>query len=481
MTTTIRSIVESHLALPESADKSTAELWSEIQVSHGLDERKASTVKREIRRQRSASGADARSEGWGYSFDDTHYHLRMGRESLRLPLGVVGAMVAWYVTDGDDRRQKDVQALLVNTYDLVLSSRQVKGVFDALGWVKTSPNLAPHELAELSDDEAGEKWLERKEARARAAVERQVSHRYQKKWRSLLRRRADLEQWFDRVAQESLEPLPAPDLIPQALPAPLAVEPSSWALLLTDWHAGQSFEHELGSFNKNVFWERVVRLCERIHEHAHLYQRPVKDVAVFIGGDMVDGVAPMRDGHEREQDVWGGHQVRLAAEGLHQVLATLHRATGIKPLVVSVGGNHDRVRENSKHDRRRLAAEWLAMVAELLSAEHVREWHFEEGVVARTIVDSTLVLLTHGDNNRKPQELPGVYRGYNVRDILVLSGHVHTPTWRDILPHATHVIGGSLPGMDPYARDSLSKGCRPTQALIEIMPWGVERQWTFRL
>lgn len=185
----------------------------------------------------------------------------------------------------------------------------------------------------------------------------------------------------------------------------------------------------------------------------------------------------MRDGHQLEQDVHGGEQVRLAAEGLYAVIGAAWATLQVPIRVYSVGGNHDRAGGGRDHDPQRIASMWLADLTRHMVRGLSQDimWHHEDDVVSPFLVRNTMCLLTHGDRAAAPDKLAAFYRGRGThRNIAVLRGHFHAMKVEQVERDCVAVTNGCLPGVAPYERDRLAKGSEPLQVALEITDQGLD-------
>jgi len=438
-------------------------------VAGGIEGR-PKTLRRYVQRWRSQGAQPGHEEGHWHRYDDRAdcYTIQAGQWRFdAVPGAEVRDWCAAYTYQGSGVNQAEVARRAYEKTGRELTRAQVGAIMRALGVNKTSLPIAPHDVDD--EDQAVELVREAKEA----SVELKVRAREAKDWRSLyekerkasLKVRAMGEEIARQVAATPVETLPVVERDD-------TLEPMDLIVCLADWHVGACFETPVNSYSATEFRRRVVRLRMDLDDHVRATRRPIRSLHFVVLGDMVDGVLPMRAQHHTEQDLVEGEQVAVCSSALADLIGGLEVATGLRPQVHSVSGNHDRAGGDRRSDPGRIIGQWLAQVTEARLGGRV-DWHHERGVVCPVQVGSTLLVLTHGD--RAPKDLAQLVRGYrqpSLRHYVVVSGHRHSLDLKSAGTDTTVLVVPSLMGATPFSVDQLGAIDRPGQALIEVRARG---------
>lgn len=382
-----------------------------------------------------------------------------------IPENEVQDWVQSYVYMGEKKSQS-VVARRAAMLGRPLTRKHVRGIFKALGVTKDSLPVAPH-ILEGSVEDAAERVFEAQIAAVESKVRYDEAERWRKEYETLRKKYNNIEVMAERIveAMQESEPLDMPPLRFDS-----AREEYDGCLFISDWHAGQAFHSPLGTFNRDIFKRRVHSLCQETHAILDSQRRPLRSLSIAIGGDMVDGVLPMRPGHHLEQDVWGGEQVSDAANAIAYLIESLWARIDCPVSVYSVAGNHDRAGGDRNHDPKRVIAQWLHQVTSEKLPDEIDWYHTSEEVNQWILGDDTMMLLSHGDNVPKdPKALAEVYCVPGIENYMIMTGHRHTPTYSEAR-NVSHVQSGSLVGPDPYGGNRFGKVSRPSQVWIEVTP-----------
>jgi len=474
----IRDAVRKYLSQNPSEGKTTAEIIKDLASKRQFKGAKHETLRRSVqivRNEAQAGGSGVRtatSDHW-WKFDENtqKYDIQAGPFRFQdVPAAVVQDWVSWYTTGGSNMTQAEVSRQSFAVHSRPLTKKQFQNLVKALDINKGSLPLAPHLVSE--DAEAALSMV--REAQE-AAIEMKMRARDARYWRKayeeLVRDRNFIERLGDRIAGEVAagSPVSAP-----AVSYNHDLSSYQAVLFLSDWHVGQAFDTPVGRYDKEVFQDRLHHLLQECSDWLRAYKRPLDHLHIALGGDMVDGVLPMRPQHSLQQDLHEGEQVQRASDALEVLIKSLWQRAGAPCTVWSVGGNHDRAGGARTYDPNRTVAQWLTQVTRAKLPREITWNHTSEGVNAWRVYD-TMVLLTHGDNTPKdPRDMVHPYRRSDVRNYLVLTGHLHSGANED--GDITWVRCGSMVGYDPYAASRFGAASRPSQVLVEVRREGGPRQ-----
>lgn len=376
----------------------------------------------------------------------------------------VQSWITWYTSKGSRLPCSQVAKETYKKFSRALTERQMAAILAALGVRKDSPPVLPHVLASGMDtDDIVESLRESQEAAIELRLLSSAEADWKKRYIALKKQHLEVESLGRRIASSII---PTARILP-SIPFDSTLDPYSPVLFLTDWHVGQKFSTPVGSYNKEVFRDRLHKLAQECDEWLRAYRRPLDHLHIALGGDMVDGVLPMRPQHNLDQDLHEGEQIEEASQSLAWLIEGLYRRCGAPCTVWSVGGNHDRAGGDRGNDPNRIISQWLTQVTRARLPREV-DWFHSTDLVASWRVYDTLVLLTHGDRvPSDPKKLAGPYRQAGIKHYLVLSGHKHSIKVQQDLD-VSWVQGPSLVGYDPYGSDHFGAGSWPAQCLIEI-------------
>lgn len=265
-------------------------------------------------------------------------------------------------------------------------------------------------------------------------------------------------------------------------------------LLLSDLHFGAVVDPEevpTNAYNLEIAKTRLAGIFARARELATEKLHASK-IHVCLMGDLVSGL--IHDELEVTNDLTAPEQVVEAADALQVGIQELADAIG--PVsVVSVSGNHGRLRQKKRISQRQIESfDWLC-------AQVIKRGLAERGEIEFAIPRSPWVihhvagldiLIHHGDTIRSWSGLPayGISRDafrrktllidHDIDFDLIVMGHLHQHGILPITANLRVIMNGSLIGMDPYA-DSLALGGTPSQTLFGVHPdIGVTSVWELK-
>lgn len=408
-----------------------------------------------------------------YHKDSDTYTIQTKNQVFKsIPAKEVQSWVQWYSQDGGRMTQSEIAREAYRKHRRPLTRKQIAAIFKALGIQKSSLPLAPHQID--SDPLAGIESTVREAQEA--AIETRLAARdasyWRKQYEKLLRaRRETIHMIGERIvsAVESSEFNPD-DIDPVTFNRNLT--PYELVIFLSDWHIGQAFDCPFGAFNKDIARERVHELARECQDWLTAYKRPLQHLHIAVGGDMVDGVLPMRKQHSLSQDLHEGEQVNVASELLAWFIEGLANRSGCPTSVHSVSGNHDRAGGVRENDPNRIIGQWLAQLTEARIRNPQVVWKHAEETYNTWDCFNTRIVLSHGDQvPRDPRRLAHPFRDHKVNNYLILTGHKHNPVTQEDLD-VMWVQNGALPGPDPYAATRIGVGARPVQMMIEVRASG---------
>lgn len=463
---------------PEALDLPTKEIVDKILTLPGMKKSRRESVSRSIRKVRKKiletpiakpekpTGAQVSESDYQYRYkasSDT-YDIHAGQwKFTEVPANVVQDWVQWYVDSGGRMTQNQVVRESSSTHNFTITKDQFRHILTALEVTKGSLPLAPHNIKE-NVDESVSIIREAQEAAIEAKLRARDAEHWRRKYEAVRKDRYYVERLGDRIAEHvrAGSPMSVP-----ALSFDKKLQPYAAILFLSDWHVGQCFDFVLGKYNKDVFQDRLQQLVQECHDFFKAYSRPVDHLHIVVGGDMVDGVLPMRDQHNLQQDVWEGEQVDVASQALAWLIESTWKRVGAPCTVWSVGGNHDRAGGSRDSDPNRIVAQWLTQLTRARLPKEI-EWNHSTEVVHTWKIYDTLVLLTHGDFSPKdPRKIVHPFRRPDVKNYLVLSAHLHAPELKED-SDVIWIRGGSMVGADPYGSARFGAAARPAQLMIEV-------------
>lgn len=406
------------------------------------------------------------------SVDEGSYLVSDGRWSIEIPNGVMEEICRLYASEGAGLTRRQVVVKLVRDHGFTMSQRDLIKVHRALQLYKSSLPLAPHEIASGDANSLAESVLEEKEALIWEKFAQKSQGFYKKRVERAVERAARLDWMSAQVAEATKDYIPkrrispSPDWARESLELDHEVH-----ILLSDWHVGAAWDHEFGSFGIDAAWKNLESLTEQVVEAISGMILEPSAIKVFCLGDMIDGMLPMRDGHELEQDIPGFQQPAVCAHMLAEFMSEL-ACQHIHPREVHlVGGNHDRAGGHRKSDPMRTAAWWVADVFRALTRDMPHEVKMSKSSVSYASAPGGVnVLGLHGDKGApKNAARPWVKRG---GPVVVYSGHRHSHDyWEE--DSVTCVRNGAFCGASTFAVEQCGLDGQASQTLTVVSRHGV--------
>jgi len=212
-------------------------------------------------------------------------------------------------------------------------------------------------------------------------------------------------------------------------------------LIVSDLHSGLEYEGSDNKFNMDIAKERVQRLFNDTGEILRKYYPHVKNLHVFLAGDIVDGsgifkgqefsTAPITEQIEKTPS--------MIVEGLKLVSDFNLRLYG-------VAGNHGRVAKGvSQHN-------WDNVVYRIIEQMIDIPFEIASDFYLPVEIKGHKFILLHGDNithsktpssyiERAVGEFTRMFKDMGIYFESLLMGHFHSAQW---LPHA--IVNGSICG-----------------------------------
>jgi hypothetical protein len=259
-----------------------------------------------------------------------------------------------------------------------------------------------------------------------------------------------------------------------------------WAIcVLSDWQLGK----ETQTYNSEVCEERVARYAEKVSRLVELQRadHPVKKVALFLVGDMIEGEL-IFPGQAHEIDSSFGQQVTIDGPRILCSLVRWAASEFEEVAVYAVPGNHGymggRQRRDMKRDSNgdRMLYHVTRQIIEHEGLPNVT-WNIsDEWWLVADLGEKLRFLLLHGDQVRGYNGIP--WYGWT-RKILswaslsriwedmdfdhVVAGHFHTPI--NMYVNGRRLwINASTESHNPYALEQLGAAGEPAQWLLFAKP-----------
>ena len=373
----------------------------------------------------------------------------------------------------------DLTRLILQELDYPTTASAVRQRRQRLGLKKEKYNRYnyPSPIVTPPDDEQVSKW-----ERTIARQEETIAD-LKKRHKAQTKAAADVE-----IVLEALDRL-LPDFTwsgrPKAQPKQKSPAKGAEAvLLLSDLHFGAIVDPEevggLNAFNIEIAQARLEHVFDRVIDLATNHLNTSK-VHICLMGDLVSGL--IHDELEITNEITVPEQTVIAADALQVGIQRVVDAVGAVE-VVSVSGNHGRLRHQKRASQRQVESfDWLA-------AQMIAKGLASDGRIGFTIprtpwmihqAGSLNLLIYHGDHIKSWAGIPayGISRDvfrkktllidHDIDFDMVCMGHMHQHGVLPITANLRAVMNGSLIGMDPYA-DSLSLGGNPSQTLFGVHP-----------
>lgn len=239
--------------------------------------------------------------------------------------------------------------------------------------------------------------------------------------------------------------------------------PKEAALLLSDWHKGQTSANNWNVFNDVIFKRRIQNLVADTIEYGQ--KNEVDKLHVFVLGDLINGLIHVSTRISNEENVIS--QTVQVAEVLKQILNELSEYFDV--YCYFSRGNHDRVTANKKEsmDDESFFDLLQYMVAQAFSEDHPTVHMMKNEIdpeIIRAEIAGHICYGVHGHKD-KPQKVAEKLSTFmhEIPDF-IFEGHFHSAA--ELENNGIEVIvNSSLCGTDAYAV-SLRRNSRPSQKLM---------------
>lgn len=316
-----------------------------------------------------------------------------------------------------------------------------------------------------------------READGRAALDRAL--------RQLAKAKASKEELVAAVYQAARDGIAALELSPVTAPRrDSRKDPEVAVAMLGDLQLGKvtpTYNSKVCEKRIELYGDKIIRLTE-IQRAEH----PVKDLRVWMLGDVVEGVA-IFPGQQWLVDASLYRQMtldgpRILGNFLRKMLGSFERVH-----VTAIIGNHGRIGKRGEYDPETNGDRILYRVTQqLLESERRLTWTIPEGMGERhwfaiDRIGNYSCLLLHGDQfgGRMQGQLTrlGVQRkvgGWKSGAIPeqfkdVAFGHWHV-SYEDTISDCNVRCNGSPESFNTFAQEALASMCRPSQRLMFVHP-----------
>ena len=310
-----------------------------------------------------------------------------------------------------------------------------------------------------------------------AADLRAALARAQRAYAKLKAEREDYAQAVYRAAHDAALAHGAPAPVPRPKRGKRRAHPMAGLLHFSDWQLGKVTP----TYSSEVCADRIARCVEKVVEITddERARRPVDDVHVIGGGDMVEGV-DIFPGQVHEIDASLYDQVFHAADVLASSLLTLLREFRVVHFY-EVAGNHGRIGRRGVHPRRDNADRIMYEVARrMLTHEKRLVWHPQDRFYQLLEVGAYRALAVHGDQIRGGGG--GLFPWYATQKrfdswkviipgwVDAYFGHRHVPVVVPLSDGTRAFMCPSPESSNQYAEEGLGSSGRPAQRFHLIDP-----------
>lgn len=264
-------------------------------------------------------------------------------------------------------------------------------------------------------------------------------------------------------------------------------------LLFSDCQIGEKIEHNetpFGEYNSDIFKKRLNLLYEGVVgiTERHRKDTPIKNLNIFMLGDIIDGEKIFRGQHARiDSNVVD--QFFTGLDSITNFLYSLEKHYN-KIHISCVAGNHGRIDE--KKDSNKFYVNWDYLIYNFLGRifqEHKKmSFNVTESWFNIEKVNGWEFYLTHGDDIQRYMQIPwyGLER-YDGKVMKLMQsigkkytylciGHMHVPFQWDAAV-GERFCNGSFSSGNHFAAKKLQSTTRPTQIMFGVHP---ERGISFR-
>ena len=281
-------------------------------------------------------------------------------------------------------------------------------------------------------------------------------------YNQLQRRHARVEHLVDTIKEavknsDNVIEFPMKDL------RQTTTEPTEAALLLSDWHKGQTSANNWNVYNDAIFLKRIKNLVADTIKYGQ--QNQVEKLHVFVLGDLINGLIHVSTRISNEENVIA--QTIQVAEMLKEILKELSQYFDV--YCYFSRGNHDRVTANKKESLDDESFfDLLQYVVELAFDKSHPTVHIMKNEIDPEIIRAEIAghicygVHGHKDKPQKVAEKLSTFM-HEIPDF-IFEGHFHSAA--ELENNGIEVIvNSSLCGTDAYAV-SLRRNSRPSQKLI---------------
>lgn len=241
------------------------------------------------------------------------------------------------------------------------------------------------------------------------------------------------------------------------------IHPTEAALLLSDWHKGQTSANNWNVFNDTIFKSRIANLLADTIAYGERHE--VDKLHVFVLGDLINGLIHVSTRISNEENVI--MQTVQVAEVLKSMLNELSQHFDV--YCYFARGNHDRVTANKKES---LDDESFFDLLRYIVEENIAEDHPTLHVmkneidpeIIRAEIAGHICYGVHGHKD-KPQKVAEKLSTFmHEMPDYIFEGHFHSAAEHEVNGIEV-IVNSSLCGTDSFAV-SLRRNSRPSQKFI---------------
>ena len=235
-------------------------------------------------------------------------------------------------------------------------------------------------------------------------------------------------------------------------------------LMLSDFHVGLEIKNYWGTYNKEVFVDRMNQIVHKVMRRAEIENIGTLYVAGI--GDFISGAIHATTRLAEEMDVL--EQVYFVSKVMKSVLKELSEF-GLNIKYLSVVGNHGRLNKNFKEHIEKESfnklVDWYiqdAIEDGLLDIEYIHN-EVEDGI-GLTEINGEWCAFVHGHRDSVNMVVLNMIKATGIIPKFVFMGHYHSKQTTD-QAIATVFVNGCVDGVDEYAKDKRYFN-KPSQTLV---------------
>jgi hypothetical protein len=235
-------------------------------------------------------------------------------------------------------------------------------------------------------------------------------------------------------------------------------------LMLSDFHVGLDIKNYWGTYNKEVFVDRIKQVTHKVMRRSEIDNIGTLYVASL--GDLISGAIHGTTRLAEEMDVL--EQVYFVSKVMKSMLKELCEF-GLDIKYISVVGNHDRLNKNFKEHIEKESfnklVDWYiqdAIEDGLLNIEYINN-EIDHGI-GLTEINGEWCAFVHGHQDNPKSVVFNMIKATGIIPKFVFMGHYHSKV-SDEQEIATVFVNGCLDGVDEYAKDKRYFS-KPSQTLI---------------